>query len=1744
MPFTQNTGLEIAVIGMAGRFPGAKNLNDFWDNLHKGVETISFFTDEELVASGIDPDVLSKPNYVKAYGILKDIELFDASFFDFDSKEAEITDPQHRFFLECAWEALEDAGYDSLSYKGSIGVYAGTGFNRYLFNLYSNQNIINSLSNLEISTRNDTDFLSTRVSYKLNLEGPSYTVQTACSTSLVAVHLGCQSLLSGECDIALAGGVSINWYRKEGYFYQEGGIASPDGHCRTFDAKAKGTTGGDGVGIVVLKRLEDALSDGDNIYAAIKGSAVNNDGSFKLSYTAPRIDGQAKVIRAAQLAAEVEPETITYVEAHGTATPLGDPIEVAALTQVFSPYTEKKRFCALGSVKTNVGHLNTAAGIAGFIKTVLALKHGLLPPSLYFEEPNPQIDFDNSPFYVNTELSEWKVNNGPRRAGVSSFGIGGTNAHIILEEAPAGIRKDINSCQSRPWQLLIFSAKTSSALENVTVNLTTHLKHNPALNLADVAHVLQVGRRAFNHRRILVCQDLNDAVQALDSPNPQRVLTNFQEPCDRPIVFIFPEDEVLCVNRTLELYQYEPTFRQWVDSCSEIIKSYQEIDLRTVLYPNQEQAQKAAYLLEQTQISQLALFVIEYALAQLWLSWGIRPQSMIGYSTGEYVAATLAGVFSLEDALAQVAARGDLLQKLSLGATLYPLLEHYTEQIEKIELNPPQIPFISNISGTWITTTEATNSSYWSKHLKQTAKFAGGIADLIREPNAILLEVGSSGTSSALAYTDQKDKPTALSSLPYPKDQQSDMAFLLNTLGQLWLSGVQVDWSGFYAHEQRQRISLPTYPFERERYWIEEQTDSVPLTTQAIHKKSNIADWFYIPSWKQSKFIKPLEEENIQVQKTCWLVFVDACGLGKELVTRLEQQKHNLITVVVGEKFAKLSANAYAINPQRKDDYEALIQELRQLGWTPQAIAHLWNITSYDQSYLAEEYFENSQYLGFYSLLFLTQALDKQNITYPLQIITVTNNLHEVTGEENLNPEKATLLGPCKVIGQEYPNIVCRSIDVVIPKSTTENEKLIDCLIEEFTTKTDDLIVAYRGHNRWVQAWEPVQLDTVTEEKTRFRNKGAYFITGGLGKIGFTFAKYLAKTFKAKLVLLGRSCIPVREKWSEWIANHGEHNTVSRKIQQIKTLEELGAEVLFISADVANLEQMQAAIAQAYEHFGEINGVIHGAGIIGDNSFKLIQDTGKAECEMHFQSKVHGLFVLQKVLHGKELDFCLLLSSVSCILGGLGFAAYSAANLFMDAFTYQQNRTKAVPWIIVNWEGSPIDKEEQRNTDNQSTLSELFITTTESVEVFKRILSINKLSQIAISLGDLQVRINQWLKLESIHNEEASTEDTERSVQKDSPLLRPRANLKTAYVPPRTPVEVVITNLWQKLLSIERVGIYDNYFELGGHSLIAVRLMAQIQRKFGQNLPLSTLFQAPTVEKLASALQQTTDDQSWSPLVEIQPRGSKRPFFCFPGGGGNVLYFYQLANHLGLEQPFYGLQPSGLDGKSPVYRRIEEMAADYAKAIQVLQPEGPYLLGGHSFGGRVAFETALQLQQLGQEVAVLAIFDTWAPIPDKKSVEVQKDDTEYLIEMVNMVEGFFSKNLFITDDTLRTLTPSEQLNHLLARLKTAEILPPQATLEQVSGFLEVYKANSKANYAYIPQENYRNQVTVFRAQEEVCDNPSMGWDKYSLKSVETYEVPGEHITMLAEPHVQVLAKRLKACLEQAQANGYQFDEKP
>lgn len=878
----------IAVIGMSCRFPKARTLDEFWQRLRAGEELITFFTDQELLDDGIDPALLTNPHYVKACGFLQDHDMFDAAFFGYSPREAEIIDPQQRFFLHCGWEALESAGYVSETYQGRIGVFAGAGINTYFYNnLLANREFLATVNQFQVFTSNDKDYVATRLSYKLDLRGPCFGIQTACSTSLVAVHIACQNLLYGECDIAVAGAVTITFPQQRGYSYNEGEISSPDGHCRTFDAKAQGTVRSSGIGVIVLKRLIDAIEDRDTIHAVIRGSAINNDGARKVGFTAPSIDGQAEAISEALAIAGVEAEAISYIEAHGTATPLGDPIEIAALKQVFQAHTDKEAFCRIGSLKSNLGHMDTAAGMGGIIKTILALKHGYIPPSLHFEQPNPQLGLDNSPFIVNTALTAWERGATPRRAGVSSFGIGGTNAHVILEEAPARLP----SGESRPWQLLILSARTRTALEASIKNLADYLREHPDVPLADVAYTLQIGRRHFQHRCVLACRDRDDALQTLEKRDRERIHSQFQEHTKRPVIFMFPGQGSQYIYMAKELYATEPLFREQMDICLRLLKPLIGVDLHTVIYADHEQADEATHRLNQTQLTQPAIFAIEYALSKLWMSWGLQPQAMIGHSIGEYVAACLAGVFTLEDALFLVAMRGKLMQETGRGAMLSvplsaqdlspyladgqlalaavnapslcvvsgpvseidqfqqqfrdkgiqtrqlytshafhsalmdPVLDAFAQQVRRVEFHAPTIPYISNITGDWITAAEATNPHYWVKHVRQPVLFADGILTLAKEPDAVFLEVGPGRTLSTLTRQclNKTSEQVVISSIPHADDPQDDSAFLLAGLGKLWLAGVSIDWPSVTLHEQRNRLPLPTYPFELQRYWVPPQ---------------------------------------------------------------------------------------------------------------------------------------------------------------------------------------------------------------------------------------------------------------------------------------------------------------------------------------------------------------------------------------------------------------------------------------------------------------------------------------------------------------------------------------------------------------------------------------------------------------------------------------------------------------------------------------------------------------------------------------------------------------------------------------------------------------------------------------------------------------------------------------------------------------------------------------------------------
>jgi acyl transferase domain-containing protein len=1508
---------EVAVVGLAGRFPGALSVEEFWQRLREGAELITFFSEEELLRAGVERATLDDPRYVRAEGVLEGVEMFDASFFGFTPREAETLDPQHRIFLEESWAALERAGYDPETYEGRIGVFAGESLNSYfLHNLYPNRALLASLGDSQAVIGSDRDYLATQVSYRLNLKGPSLTVQTACSTSLVAVHLACQSLLGRECDMALAGGVSVSVPQGLGAHYQEGGIISPDGHCRAFDARARGTVKGSGVGVVVLKRLSDALEEGDTIHAVIKGSAVNNDGAAKVGYTAPGVEGQAGVIEEALAVASVGPETVGYVEAHGTATALGDPVEIAALTQAFRTGTDAEGFCAVGSVKTNIGHLDAAAGVAGLIKAVLALEHGEIPPSLHFERPNPNINFAGSPFFVNTKLSRWESNGAPRRAGVSSFGIGGTNAHVVLEEAPAGATSD----SDRTHQLIILSARTPDALNQATANLAAHLKRHPNLDAADVAFTLAAGRREFEHRRVLVCRDLKDAAAALDAPDAARVRAGSPRHAERPVAFMFTGQGAQYAGMGRELYEREPAFREELDRCADLLVPHLEADLREVLYGEHLPAEAAAARLAETRFAQPALFAVEYALAKLWMSWGVRPRAMIGHSIGEYVAACLADVFTLEDALRLVAARGRLMQRqpggamlavslspreaeafltdgLSLAAVnapalcvlsgafeaverlerrlkgegvvcrrlhtshafhsamMEPALEEFARLVEGVERRAPRVPYLSNLTGTWVTEAQAADPAYWARHLRETVRFSEGVAELLKEPATVLLEVGPGQTLAALAgqQTRGEAEPVALASLRPPGDARSDIEFLLQTIGGLWLAGVRIDWRAFYAGERRRRVELPAYPFERRRYWIEPpsdaSSDSFAAREAAPLKKPGLEDWLYVPSWKRAAVPDGVAEEAITARGSCWIVFSDTCcEVGARVARRLAGRGATVVSVGVGEAFRQVGPQDYEINPRRREDYESLLRELRASETVPARILHLWNVTAEARDPLAPEAIDGARARGFDSLVLLAQALGDLYPAASLTLGVVTTGAQALTGEEAIEPGKALAHGPCRVIPLEYPNVRCRNIDVTLPADNARAEALADQLIAELAAPSAEQVVAYRGRHRWVQIFEPLPAPADNNRRTRpprLREGGVYLLTGGLSEIDLALSEYLARAARAKLVLTGHADFPAREDWGRWLETRDADDGVSRRVRALLALEDEGAEVLVVRADVSDEEQLRAVVGRARERFGEINGVIHTAAVYGGRVIQL--QTAEAS-EKILAPKLRGTLALRSALREAEPDFFVLFSSALAHTGVEGQADFCAASAFLDAFaqrdaTRAATFTTAIDWRLPHWEewGGPARAGAQ--AEFAEVRDAYGITTAEGVELFARVLS-GAQPQVVVSTQDFQALVER--------QRAAAREETTAGKQASGERAAAAAEFSTS-----AEVETAVAAVWRELFGIEGIGPGDNFFDLGGNSLLALQLVARLRQTFQVELPLRVVFESQTLTALSARIHET-----------------------------------------------------------------------------------------------------------------------------------------------------------------------------------------------------------------------------------------------------------------------------------------------
>ncbi len=1336
---------KVAIIGMACRLPGATNINQYWKNLLDGLETLNTFTDKELIASDVDPAVFNQPNYIRNRGI-NGAEYFDAEFFGVTPREAELIDPQQRIFLECAWHAMEDAGCDPYNTKERIGVFGGTGTPLHLVDVMGNSWVKKNASGASIITSNDKDYVTTRVSYKLNLTGPSVNVQCACSTSMVAVVMGINSLMNYQSDMILAGGATIELPERHGYLYQAGGMESADGHCRTFDKDANGTVFSRGCGIVVLKRLEDAIRDHNNIYAVILGGAINNDGNKKAGFTAPSVEGQVEVITEALALSEVSADTISYVEAHGTATPIGDPIEVASLSESFRQYSDRKQFCALGSVKTNIGHTDIASGAASLIKTALCLKNRKIPASLHFNEANPKIDFPNSPFFVNTELRDWIPENGtPLRALVNAFGVGGTNACVILEEPPS--QSLIN--QELPCDLLLVSGRSSEAVSAAQSEIKAFVESFPDVDPHALAYTSRYGRHHFLNRAAIPFRTREELLATLCTKNAVKI----KSPGKLPIVFMFPGQGNQYIRMGLPLYETHEVFRKTIDECALLLTEELGFDIRTVLFPAASDEEEAARKINETYITQPALFMVSYAQAQLLMSLGLQPDMLIGHSVGEYVAAAISGVFSLKDALKAVARRGRLVQALPGGAMLAvllteeqlrlilpvgleiavinspglcvasgpvelidqfavelnktktfnkkiptshafhsammdPALPAFAEFFKEIRLSAPAIPIASTVTGQWLTAEESTNPDFWVKHVRKTVRFADAAKLCLDMAPAVFVESGpGQSLESAVKRQLAKDSPHGvISTIPSLENTTDPLIYFYSSLGHIWANGDYFKWE-LFDKSKRELISYPGYPFERKPYIIDFSLKDGAKAKTENKKKSDINQWFFIPGWRRTAPpqripVNGMATSDESSEKACWLLFTDDEGLCTEIDRQLNTAGITCFHVKKGKEFIQ-DNEGFCLDPGRKEHYIQLVKKLKSEKWVPSKIIYAWSYSQKPEpghlhplkaEQLASEYF--------YGPMYLEQALIGEGFIKDLFLVFVVNHLFNVTGEPVLAPEKAMIIGPSRVIGQEHPGFIARLVDLPSASEPEQLKELGSFVVSECRLSADENIVAYRHGYRWVEDYTSICPETGGLTEKSLIDNGVYMITGGISGIGMELAKYIARSVKSVLVLTHRSPISPRSEWHDIAESAGADDREAMRVRDLLELESLGATVILAQLDASDYEGTRNLVEKIEKEMGPFRGVLHSAGMPGAGVIALKE---KEQADLVLKSKLHGTLILHDIFKEKTLDFFFLFSSVSSIMGEAARIDYCGSNSFMDSFAQYRKRLTGDHTLSINW---------------------------------------------------------------------------------------------------------------------------------------------------------------------------------------------------------------------------------------------------------------------------------------------------------------------------------------------------------------------------------------------------------------------------------------------------------------------------
>jgi acyl carrier protein len=1532
----------IAVIGMAGRFPGAADVAELARNILGGVHSLTHITDEELLESGISPDLVADPNYVKSRPILDDIKGFDAEFFGFNPREAKLADPQQRLFLECAWTALEQAGYATPEARGRVGVFGGGNLSTYAYDRFPMGVDSMEITPFELIVGNDKDALSTIISYKLNLTGPSVSVQTFCSTSGSALHLAVQSLRRGECEMALAGGVCIRVPDHIGYLYQQGGQESPDGFLRTFDADSQGGVFGDASAILVLKPLKAAVADRDTVLAVIRGTAMTNDGSMKFSYTAPSVIGQGDAVAGALIDADVDPADVTYVEAHGTATELGDPIEVAGLTRGYGD-VGKKQYCAIGSVKTNVGHLDRAAGVTGLIKIIESLRAERIPALLHYKSPNPEIDFANSPFYPAATDIPWPRRAGrPRLAGLNSLGVGGTNIHVVVQEPLLPAERGEGT---RRWQFLPVSGRTETAAQQYAGRLAEHLAENPGADLGDTAFTLQAGRQVFTHRRVAIVDSVTGAAAAFaDTTGAKGKLLGRADTANgRSAAFLIAGVGEHYEGMVAELYEQEPVFRAHLDECHRILSEDSGLDVRTPLTTAGERdaAGDLARLMgradsggerpmNRTEIAQPAVFAAEYALAKTLIDWGVLPTLLVGYSVGEYVAACLAGVLSLEDALRLVAHRARLIaeqpggsmlavglsedalrtrvpdlrergldvatlngaQLVVAGSTeavtalaellrgervacreletthafhsrmLHPVAEPLTAWItENITLNAPALPYISNLTGEIATAELVTDPGYWAEHMCGTVRFTDCLTTVLEAGELAFVEIGPGKSLGAMLRTHPgcgvERWPLIVSTLPGAADAVSGGLTLTTALAKLWLAGVALDWNAYHALDgwTPGRVHLPTYPFQRKEHWYEsgrpkqkavggksaaaehgslaEQLDTLPRMAEER--------WLHLPVWRQTAPRAARGGEPAH-----WLIYTDPGSMAEAdaVATRLAEAGHRTTFALLGTEFAA-TADGYRLRPGSAEDTQAMLGALRAEQAVPTRVVHLWTADTGDAT--AEEVVRR----GLHTLVALARTMQEIGAeAWTLDV--VATGVHRLSDDEPVHPDRATVVGPCRMIPVEYATATSRLLDFPAHQPIPVN-----ALVEELLAVPTDRIVALRAGRRFVPTYDTLVDTPPTDEQVPIRDGGVYLVTGGLGGIGMAMAERLARHHRARLVLFGRTPVPPREQWDAVLASPTTPEEVRRRLEGLRAIEVAGGQIELVAGDVSEVADVRRAVDAAIARFGELNGVLHAAGVPGVG---LMQFKSNADMDRVLAPKVAGTLALADALSEVDLDFLVLFSSIASATGALGQTDYCAANVFLDGFA----QTDALPgtqvvsigwgeWTWNGWTAGLAGYEPALREFLRKHREYIGISFDEGWRALRRVLA-GRHPHVVVNTQDFAAVVDNSADytMANIQAAAQSAKGADRG---------PRPELSTQFVAPQTQAERTIADIWSEALGLEKVGTQDNFFELGGTSLLGVGIMDSIRRALKlDELPAHVLYQAPTVGGLAAVVTGTSAD--------------------------------------------------------------------------------------------------------------------------------------------------------------------------------------------------------------------------------------------------------------------------------------------